>query len=156
MPEAGLVYTAVMDEVSITNANTPQDLFEISTPAGISCFILEIRLSVLEVVATEKRLVQWHRGTATGSGGGTITPSPHDEAAAASGITVERNNTTQSVQTGLLGGVYWNPINDLLLLPVPKGRWYVPPSQFFIVSLGTDFTADPITMSGSVTYLELG
>jgi hypothetical protein len=95
--------------------------------------------------------------TINGSGGTAVTPVAHERGYAAAGSTVEVNNTTQStVQTpmqahafNVQAGWFWQP---------------TPEERIVISALITDgliielpvAPADSLTMSGYVTFEEIG
>ena len=151
----GRMYSAVMDAVSITAANVPQDLFELLAASNVAVLIHEIRISQKTLTASELLQIKLHRGTSTGSGGGTVTPKALQEGDPAADSTVERNNTTQSVETSPLVIDHWNVVNPWIWLPTPESRILVPGGGLFIVELETDPSAT-FTVSGTIIFEELG
>lgn len=157
---SGQVYTASFTGVSISAA---QDLFEILCPSDALLEILELGIgqtsdagdSEEELLLTTLRMVSG--APTSGSGGSTPTPIPHNLGGAASGCTVEANNTTQ-----LSGGtnVVIRPwiinvrIPDSLVL-IPESRIFISPGTRFLWELEAA-PADAITASGYVTWRELG
>lgn len=157
---SGNVYTASFQSVAVSAA---QDLFEILCPADAVLEIMELGFGQTsdagdaqeELLLTTLRMVSG--APTSGSGGTTPTPTPHNLGGAASGCTVEANNTTQ-----LTGGtnVVIRPwivnvrVPDNLIL-IPESRIFISPSTRFLWELEAA-PADSITASGFVTWRELG
>ncbi len=94
----GRIYSATFEEVAVT---TIQDLFELVAPADAAVVIHGLIISQSSDAGdteSEQLHVLIHRGTATGSGGTSVTASPMSVGDVAFGGTVEANNTTQSVE----------------------------------------------------------
>jgi hypothetical protein len=149
----GREYRAVFEEVAVTAA---QDLFEVVAPADATVLIHSVSITQSTDAGdaeAEQLPILIHRGTATGSGGSTVTPSPSSKGDAAFGGTVEANNTTQSAEGTFLHaegfniqiGFYWEP----------KKPIEVSPSDLFIVELQAAPT-DSLTMNGTVVFEEIG
>lgn len=151
----GRVYAAVFEKVAVTAA---QDLFEIVAPADASVIVHSCTItqdSDAGDAQAEMLAILIHRGTATGSGGTTITPSPLQVGDAAFGGVVEANNTTQSVEGTFLHGEAFNVQIGFYYLPPPEDRPVISPSGLFIVEL-QDAPADSLTMSGTIVFEEVG
>ena len=91
----GLVYDAAIEAVSVSAA---QDLWEVLAPSDAALLIHSISVDQSSDTDSEMLRLTSSRVTGaptSGSGGGTITPTPVVPGAAAAGSTVERNNTTQ-------------------------------------------------------------
>jgi hypothetical protein len=151
----GRIYYAVFEEVAVTAV---QDLFELVAPADSSVEVHMWGISQSSDAGdseSEQLNVLVHRGTATGSGGSSVTPEPRSEGDAAFGGTVEANNTTQSVEAEFIGAHNFNIMAGIDVVYPPELRPIVSPSQLFIVELQTT-PADSLTMSGYLYFEEIG
>jgi hypothetical protein len=151
----GRIYSASFEKVAVTAA---QDLFEVVAPADAvvvvhSCTITQD--SDAGDAQAEMLSILIHRGTATGSGGSSVTASPLSLGDAAFGGTVEANNTSQSVEGTFLHAEAFNVQIGFYYLPPPEDRPTVSPSALFIVEL-QDAPADSLTMSGTIVFEEIG
>jgi hypothetical protein len=151
----GLVYDAPIEAVSVSAA---QDLWEWLTPSDAAGLLHAV---VIEQTASEtseqlRLTVAYVTGAPTsGSGGGTITPTPRVPGAPAAGSTVERNNTTQisggtSVKIADRG---FNILNGIEIIFDPPRE--VAPSTRIVVALPTAPGA-AITVSGVLVMEEVG
>ena len=120
------VYVVPFENVTIGTAVA--DIF--SLLAGSAAFIevhhIHLEANVSAQAALRMRL---KRGTATvaqGSGGTAPTPAPVDDSdAAASGVTVHLDDTTQATTSGAfttLAGFYWDVSLPFDHLPAPEDR----------------------------------
>lgn len=151
----GRVYSASFSEVAVTAA---QDLFEVVAPADASVIIHAVTITQSSDAGdaqAEMLPILIHRGTATGSGGSTVTPSPLQVGDTAFGGTVEANNTAQSVEGTFLHAEDFNVQIGFYFLPPPEDRPVVSPSALFIVELKSA-PSDSLTMSGTVVFEEIG
>jgi hypothetical protein len=151
----GRVYSASFEEVAVTVA---QDLFEVVGPSDASVIIHSVTITQSSDAGdaqAEMLPILIHRGTATGSGGTTVTPSPLQVGDAAFGGTVEANNTSQSVEGTFLYAEAFNVQIGFYYLPPPEDRPVLSPSALFIVELQSA-PADSLTMSGTVIFEEVG
>ena len=151
----GRIYAAVFEEVAITAA---QDLFEIVGPADGVVKIHSVTITQSSDAGdaqAEMLPILIHRGTATGTGGTTVTPSPLQVGDSAFGGVVEANNTTQSVEGTFLHAEDWNVQIGFYYLPPPEDRPVISPSALFIVELQAA-PDDSLTMSGTVIFEEIG
>lgn len=151
----GRKYAAVFEEIAVTVA---QDLFEVVAPADGTVVVHSVTITQSSDAGdaqAEMLPILIHRGTATGSGGTTITPSPLSEGDAAFGGVVEANNTTQSVEGTFLHGEAFNVQIGFYYLPPPEDRVEVSPSQLFIVELQAA-PDDSLTMNGTIVFEEIG
>lgn len=153
-----MLYTASFAGVAVT---AQQDLFEITAPSDCAVLIHQIKLSQSTEVgdAQEEGLsLLFKRGaTTSGSGGSAPTPAPLDFGYAACGSAAETNNTTKATSGTIvtLDTDNWNERSPYLWLPTPELRITLSPSQRFTLELGTT-PADSITMSGTLTFEEIG
>jgi len=158
----GRIYIAQFNEVAVTAA---QDLFEIVAP---STGIVRIHnWSILQNTdagdAEDEILrIETVRGDGTvtsGSGGSTLTPQPIDNGDGAASSTVEANNTTRmAVGTGVLDILEqygWNVRVGMEKIYTPETYPTISPSDRWTLSLD-DTPTDSITMSGHVTFEEIG
>ena len=151
----GRVYSASFEKVAVTAA---QDLFEVVAPADATLKIKSCEISQDSDAGdaeAEMLAILIHRGTATGSGGTTVTASPLSEGDAAFGGVVEANNTTQSVEGTFLHAEAFNIQIGFFYIPPPEQQVEVSPSQLLIVEL-QDAPSDSLTMSGTIVFEALG
>ena len=112
---------------------------------------------------TQAEVLAWGiyrgEGATSGSGGGTATPEPTEAGMAASGATVETNNTTKAVAGAgsltLFHASAFHVAAGLHYVPTPMGRPVISGSDFMTVTLD-EAPADSITFSGSVLFEEIG
>ena len=151
----GRMYSATFEEVAATVA---QDLFELVAPADMSVSIhgLVVSQSTDAGDAESEQLnVLIHRGSTSGSGGSTPTPSPLQLGDAASTVTVEANNDTQGTEGVFIHSECFNVMAGLAIWWTPETRPYISPSGRLIVELQTA-PADSITISGTIYFEEIG
>ncbi len=159
------LYTAVFDRVAVT---VVQDLFELTSATDSITIIHAVELSQsteLGDAAEEMLPLIFKRGnvgTTSGTGPtGTqgITPQPLESGSSNFGGVVDINNTTRmATGTGtinILRADTWNVRMPYLWLPTPEMRPILGPSVRFGVELPVA-PADAITMSGTITFEELG
>ncbi len=152
------IYTAQFTDVAVTAL---QDLFEIVAPADSIVVIHDVHFSQKTDVgdAAEEILnIQFTSGhTTSGSGGSSVTPVPAELQDSAFGGTCEANNTTQA-SAGTIVTHYswnWNIRVGFDKVWTPETRPVIAPSRRACFEL-TANPADSITMSGSVTFAEIG
>jgi hypothetical protein len=154
----GRVYTAVFDNVAVTAI---QDLFELVAPADSVVVLHDIHLSQntdTGDAAEEILRIQLTSGhTTSGSGGSAVTPVPLSLGDAAFGGTCESNNTTQAVNGTIVTKYVWNwnirgPFDKIF---TPETRPQISPSARMCIELPAA-PADSVTMSGSITFEEIG
>lgn len=151
----GRIYAAVFEEVAVTAI---QDLFEILAPSDAAVVIHSVTITQSSDAGdaqAEMLPILIHRGTATGTGGTTVTPSPLQTGDSAYGGVVEANNTTQSVEGTFLHAEAFNVQIGFYYLPPPEDRPVISPSAFFIVELQAA-PDDSLTMNGTVVFEEIG
>jgi hypothetical protein len=151
----GRKYSAVFEEVAVTAI---QDLFELVAPADAAVIVHSVVITQSNRAGdaqAEQLPILIHRGTATGSGGTTVTPSPLAVGDAAFGGTVEANNTTQSAEGTLLHAEAFNVQIGFHYLPPPENRPAISPSGLFIVELQAAPSAS-MTMNGTMVFEEIG
>lgn len=151
----GRVYSASFEEVAVTAV---QDLFELVAPADAAVSVHSITITQSSDAGdaqAEMLPILIHRGTATGSGGSVVTPSPLSVGDGAFGGVVEANNTTQSVEGTFLHAEAFNIQIGFYYLPPPEDRPIVSPSALFIVEL-QGAPSDELTMNGTIVFEEIG
>lgn len=151
----GRIYSAPFEEVAVT---VVQDLFELVAPADAVVVIHSVTITQSTDAGdaqAEMLPILIHRGTATGSGGSPVTPSPLQVGDAAFGGTVEANNTTQSAEGTFIHAEAFNVQIGFYYLPPPEDRPVVSPSALFIVELQAA-PDDSLTMNGTVVFEEIG
>lgn len=156
------IYVTKFTDVAVTAA---QDLFEILAGTSTVIKIHEWEISQnsdaadaqAEVLRVEE--VRGDGSVTSGSGGSTHTPQPIDNGDAASGATVEINNTTRmAVGTGVLDELQqygWNVRIPLSKIYTPETRPVITPGDRWTLALD-DTPADELTMSGYVLFEEIG
>lgn len=158
----GRMYTVGFKAVAVT---VQQDFFEILAPTDAIVVIHEFELSQSTEfgdAAEEQLQIVTNRGVGTvtsGSGGSTATPQPIEDGDPAFGGTVEVNNTTKMVVgTGTLEELVtynWNVRQERNKIFVPRTLPIISPGNRWTLELETT-PADSITISGSVTFEEIG
>jgi len=156
------LYTAQFNAVAVTAA---QDLFEIAAPADAALKIHDwtvFQTSDVGDAAEEILRLETVRGVGSvtsGSGGSTPTAQPIEDGDAAFGGTVEANNTTRlAVGSGTLETLEqygWNVRLPMEKIYTPETRPVISPSNRWTLSLPAA-PADALTMSGLVTFEEIG
>jgi hypothetical protein len=149
------MYSAVFESVAVTAA---QDLFEIVAPSDAALRIHSFSLgqsSDAGDAESEQLNVLVHRGSTSGSGGTTVTPSPLSLGDAAFGGTVEANNTTQSTEGTFLDARCFNVMAGLEVIYTPESWIEVSPGGRLIIEL-QNAPADSLTMNGRVVFEEIG
>ena len=158
----GRRYTAVFSSVAVT---AQQDFFEIAAPADAIVVVHEWELSQSSEVgdAMEEglaiRVVRGAGAVTSGSGGTTPTAQAIEDGDAAFGGTVEANNTTKMVAGSgaldQLAAYNWNIRVPFQKIYTPETRPVISPSNRLTIELGTT-PADSITVSGTITFEEIG
>lgn len=157
----GQMYSVSFDAVAVT---AEVDFFEILAPADASIVIHEVHIGQeSEEGDAQAEMLSWKlvrgEGATSGSGGSTATPEPTEAGMAASGVTVETNNTTKMTAGG---GSITTFLADAF--HVAAGLNHVPTPQFRHVISGGDRAtielaeapADSVTFSGHVDFEEIG
>lgn len=151
----GLIYSAVFEEVAVTAA---QDLFEITAPSDAAVRVHSLHIGQSTDAGdteSEQLNILIHRGSTSGSGGTTVTPSPTNTGYPAAGSTVEANNTTQGTEGAQVHADCFNVMSGYQMIWTPETRPVISPSGRIIVELQTA-PADSITMSGTIYFEEIG
>lgn len=139
-----------------------QDLFEIVAPSDGVLVIHQVKFRQAAQETSENLRLDMIRAEGaytSGSGGGTATITPRNTGQGASGITAERNNTTQALAgSGSLndlepGGLNLIPGEDTIW--VPDSYPAISPTDAFIVALPVAPAAS-ITGSATVTVELIG
>ena len=152
------IYTAVFEGVAVS---VQQDLFEIVAPSDMSIILMELLLSQeSEAKDAEEemlRILIQSGYTTTGSGGALVNAQPLASGDAADSCTIARNNTTKAT----VGTIHthrvevWNIRAPHLWLP-PEKMWVeLKASRRAVVRLEKT-PNDSITMSGTLTFVEVG
>lgn len=154
----GRIYTAVFNNVAVTAI---QDLFEVVAPADSIVVLHDIHLSQNTDVgdaAEEVLRIELTSGhTTSGSGGSSVTPVAQQVQDSAFGGTCEANNTTQA-SAGTIVTHYvwnWNIRVGFDRIFTPETRPVIAPSRRMCLELPAA-PADSVTMSGSITFEEIG
>lgn len=158
----GRRYTANFKSIAVTAA---QDLFEILAPTDAIVVVHSWRLGQTTEAGDaeeEQVLLTTNRGVGSvtsGSGGATVTAQPIEDSDTAFAGTVERNNTTiMAVGTGTLEELEahtWNVRVEKEIVYTPETRPIIAPGNRWTLELETA-PVDSITMTGSVTFEEIG
>lgn len=154
----GRMYTGQFNGVAVT---AQQDLFELVAPSTAICVIHSIELEqTTEVGDTQEEglsILLKSGSTTSGSGGSTPSKVAAQVSDAASGATLEANNTTKATAGTIVTHNAWSwnvrmPFNKIF---TPEMRPMVAPSRRLTVELATT-PADSITMNGTITWEEIG
>jgi len=154
----GRIYTAQFNAVAVT---AQQDFFEINVPSDACVIIHDICLTQVSEIgdAQEEGLAVLFKSgqTTSGSGGTTPTAVPKELGDVAYGGTVEANNTTKATAGTIVTRHAWNwniriPFEKVF---TPETRPVLSPGVRATLELATT-PADSITVSGYVTFEELG
>lgn len=158
----GRIYTAYIDAQGVT---AELDFFEILCPANSVIEVLEIDIGQeTEEGDTQAEQLSYKlvRGTGTvtsGSGGGTVTPEPHQTGFGAANAVVETLNTTKmAVGTGALHILHASAFHvaaGIQWVPTPDCRFVLSPGERGTVELA-EAPADSITFSGTLKFKEIG
>ncbi len=151
----GIMYTASFTEVAVSAA---QDIFELTAPSDAaviihSCYIGQS--SDFGDSAAEGLPINITRYSTGGSGGSTLTERPHEVGSPASGSSVEANNTTQGGTPVVVASDDFNVQAGWQYRPTPEERITVSPSGIIAIELPAA-PSDALTMSGSLTFEEIG
>lgn len=151
----GRIYSATFEEVAVTAA---QDLFELVAPADMSVAIHGLVISQSSDAGdseSEQLNILIHRGSTSGSAGSTPTPAPMQVGDAASTVTVEANNTSQSTEGTQIHAECFNVMAGLAIWWTPECRPIISPSGRLNVELQST-PGDELTMSGTIYFEEIG
>lgn len=148
----GRMYAAIFEEVTVSAI---QDLFELVAAADSVVIVHSLEISQSSDTDSEMLNLIIHRGSTSGSGGSSVTPTPLQVGAQAFGGTCEANNTSQSTEGAILHAACFNVLNGYLWTPTPECRPVLSPSGRLIVELQTA-PGDALTMSGTLVFEELG
>ncbi len=131
---AGRIYTAPLDNISVTN-DADQDIFEIASNSAKQVILHGFSLTSAYTTDERARL-RLIRRTASGSGGSTATVLAADQGnAIAATATVETLNTTPGTGANILNGWQWSQQGELLYLPTPELRDVISVSSFLCLNL---------------------
>ena len=152
----GRMYTASFGGVAVTAI---QDLIELNAPSDSVVVIHSAFIGQSSDAGdseAEMLRVQISRSTGTsGSGGTTLTARPHNVGDAAFGGTAEANNTTQATTTVTIHEETFNAQSGWYYQPTPEERVALSPGARVVIELPAA-PADSLTMSGSITFEEIG
>lgn len=150
------MYSANFDAVAVSAA---QDLFELNAPADAVVVLHSVRLGQSSDAGdseAEMLRVLISRSTgSSGSGGSTLTARAHETGTASFGGSVESNNTTQATTTTEILADVFNIQAGWLYCPTPEERIVLSPSARLVIELPAA-PGDSITMSGTITFEEIG
>ena len=152
-----MTYSARFSAVTVA-ASTPQDCFELVAPSDAAIELISCSLAQSSDAGdaeAEMLRVRIARASTSGSGGTTPNKNPHEVGFAASGATVEANNTTQATVTLVMVADVFNAQAGWYYKPIPEERVWLSPSGRLVVSLPTG-PLDELTMSGTITWAEYG
>jgi hypothetical protein len=157
----GAMYVVTFSSVAVT---AQQDFFEIPAPSTRLLIIHSVELTQSTDVgdAASEGLAILHKrgiGSTTGSGGTTgITATKLETGSATSLVTTAKTNDTTKMSAGTISTLHssnWIIQQPYLYLPTPETRHIIAPSEKYTVELATT-PADSITMSGTITFEEIG
>lgn len=151
----GRMYAVAFEEVAVTAA---QDLIEIGAAAA-KCVVLHsvviTQSSDSGDTEAEHLPVLFHRNTASGSGGSTVTARPLDPGDAAYSGTAEANNTTQATEGNQVHAEAMNVAVGLHYRPTPEERITLGGGDFLAIELQAA-PSDSLTVSGTAIIEEIG
>ena len=155
-----MMYTAQADGEAIAAAG---DMLEVLAPSDAVLVLHALYISQSTEAgdsASEQVTVSLNRVTGaptSGSGGTSVTPVALEGGAAASGSTVEANNTTDLTggTTAIIHTESFNVMNGLALVWTPETRPVISPSTRFLLKL-TSTPADSITFDYTLYFDEVG
>jgi len=148
-------YYATFQEQGVSEL---QDLFELNAPAAGIVVLHEVVLTQSSDAGdseSEQLNVLIHRGSTSGSGGSAVTPVKKESGDAAAASTVEVNNTSQSTEGDVIRQESFNVMAGLQTMWTPEMRPIISNSGRIVISLKT-VPADLLTMSGTITFEEIG
>ena len=151
----GRVYKAVFESVVVSAA---QDVYEIVSPSDAIVKIHWFKLGQSSDAGdseSEQLNFLVHRGTTSGSGGTSITPSPSNVGDAAFGGTVEANNTIQATEGTFLDSFCFNVMAGNESIYTPETNDIISPAGRYIIEL-QNAPADALTMNGCLCFEEIG
>jgi hypothetical protein len=152
------MYTAQFTGVAVT---AQQDLFEIVAASTNVVIIHAIELSQSTEVGDAQEeglsILMKSGSTTSGSGGSAVTPVDVDFGDPAFSGTCEANNTTKATAGTIVthAAWNWNVRGEFVKIFTPETRPVIRPSRRWTLELATT-PADSITMSGTVTFEEIG
>lgn len=157
----GRLFTAEVNAVSVSAI---QDLWEILAPSDAVLVIHSFSVNQTSDVADAAEEILRLIGTrgvgsvTSGSGGTTPTAHPIQDGQAATGATVEANNTTQMVVgSGTLENLFslgWNIRVPFEKIWTPEERPIISPGNRIAIELQAP--ADAITLDSTITFEEIG
>jgi hypothetical protein len=153
----GRVYTATLEDFSITTA---ADIMELQWPSTRSGILLSVEFGQRTDYGDSLALgfdLSLRRVTTSGTGGGTsVVPRPHSPGDAASGVTIETLNTGAAGGTViLLRRIPFNAQAGYLYQPPVVEQFEIAPSGIIVLALATTLTS-ALTGSLNVTFMEIG
>ena len=150
-------------ETGFQTVSAAQDLLEIQLPSSVVAILHSIAIDQSSDVSSadakkQQILLKRGIGATSGSGGGSATISKHQTGDASSGLTAERNNTSQAVAGGgslaTVGSFVWDVLAGLEHTPIPELRMAFSPSEYIV--LATDAPADAVTANARIVLELLG
>jgi hypothetical protein len=158
----GRMYNGQVTAVAIAEA---RDLFELLAPADAVLVVhswavfqtTDLGDAQEEIVRLET--VRGVGAVTSGSGGSSVTTQPVSDGDAATGATLEANNTTRmaagSGSLDTLEQYGWNVRIPMQVIYTPETRPVVSPSNRWTLALPAA-PADSITLSAMITFEEIG
>ena len=151
----GRIYSAVRESIVVS---TPIDMFELNVPADAACIVHKMRFSQSSDAGdaeSEGLNVLIHRGSTSGSGGSSITPSPHSPGDAAFGGTVESGNTSLSTEGAFIDAPCFNVMAGWVDVIPPELKIEVSPNGRIVFKLQST-PGDALTMNLVLIFEEIG
>jgi hypothetical protein len=141
---------------TITTGTAALDLLEINAPSDAVVILHEVAVEQSSETDSEALAFKIHRGSTSGSSGGSVTPSPVNVGAPAFGGTVESGNTTQGNEGAFIAAGGANSLNPgWYFQPPDEGKPVISPSGRIIIELETA-PADAITIKVRALIEEIG
>lgn len=153
----GRCYSASFAAVSVSAL---QDIFEVTAAATNSVTIHGWSLAQTTLVGNANEavlLIEARRfiGSASGSGGASVTPQPIEDGSAAATSSVERNNTAPIGDPPEPGGSYgWTVREPWVHFYTAETRPVIAPGDRWVLANPTFFVSGSIALSGTLWFEE--
>ena len=155
-----MIYSAPFTGIAVTAA---QDFFELLVPSDAVARLLEVTLTQSTDAGDAQSeqlsvsILRYTGSPTSGSGGGSITPVSREGGQAASGATVERNNTTgmSGGTSAVLHSESFNVMAGLCKTWTPETAPVFSPGTYCVVRLN-GAPADSVTFDGTIYWDEIG
>jgi hypothetical protein len=149
----GRIFTVPLSNLSVTN-DADQDIIEMVNGSGVTAILHEIELN--SALTTDERVrLRLCRRSTTGSGGTALTEAPGSVGDAGAALAVSALVTAPGTIGAILEEWYWSQLAPFVYIPVPEGRFTIPPSGRLCLNLLTA-VASTRSWSGRAKWEEVG